>query len=108
MTTMTTPRGSRQQAGAPAGHQPIVEELIALLKSRPDLAEALKESIRKAELPGIANLAQYQAFLDEMVTLIPTDRNLNQVINKFFYLIDSRKFPIKALTFKSAKILLQL
>ena len=69
-------------------HQPIVEELIALLKSRPDLADALKESIRKADRSDIVTLPQYYDFLNEMVTLIPTDRNLNPVILKFYYLID--------------------
>ena len=69
-------------------HQPIVEELIALLKSRPDLAEALNESIRKAERPNVVTIAQYYDFLDEMVTLIPTNRNLNAVILIFYYLIN--------------------
>ena len=69
-------------------HRPIVEELIALLKSRPDLEDALKESIRKADRPDVATLRQYYEFLNEMVTLIPTDRNLNPVLLKFYYLID--------------------
>lgn len=69
-------------------HQPIVEELIALLDSRPDLAEALNESIRRAERPNVVTIAQYYDFLDEMVTLIPTNRNLTAVILKFYYLID--------------------
>ena len=69
-------------------HQPIVEELIALLKSKPDLADALKESIRRADLPDVMTLPQYYDFLNKMVTLIPTDRNLNLVMLKFYYLID--------------------
>ena len=69
-------------------HQPIVEELIALLASRPDLADALKVSMRKAERPGIVTLAQYYDFLNRMVTLIPTDRNLMRVMLEFYYLID--------------------
>lgn len=69
-------------------HQPIVEELIALLESRPDLAHALKESIRKADRPDVATLAQYYGFLNRMVTLIPTDRNLTPVLVEFYYLID--------------------
>lgn len=69
-------------------YQPIVEELIALLKSRPDLADALKESICKAGCPDVVTLPQYYDFLNEMVTLIPTDRNLNPVLLKFYYLID--------------------
>ena len=69
-------------------HQPIVGELIALLNTRPDLAAALKESIRKADRSDIGTLSQYYNFLNEMVTLIPTDRNLNPVVLKFYYLID--------------------
>jgi len=69
-------------------HQPIVGELIALLKSRPDLAAALRESIRRASRPDLATLPQYYDFLNEMVTLIPTERNLNPVVLKFYYLID--------------------
>jgi phosphatidylserine decarboxylase precursor len=69
-------------------HQPIVAELMALLKSRPDLASALQASIRRANRPGVVTLPQYYAFLDEMVTLIPTDRNLSPVVLEFYYLID--------------------
>ncbi len=68
-------------------HQPIVIELIALLEAMPKLAEALQESIRKAVRPGIATLPQYYDFLDEMVTLIPRDRDLNPFVLKFYYLI---------------------
>jgi len=68
-------------------HQPIVEELIALLKLRPGLANALKASIRKANRPNITTLLQYYDFLNEMVTLIPTDRNLNRFVLEFYYLI---------------------
>ena len=69
------------------GHRPIVVELIALLKSRPDLDASLQESIRNAALPDVATLAQYFDFLNTMVALIPTDRNLNQYVSKFYYLI---------------------
>jgi phosphatidylserine decarboxylase precursor len=69
-------------------HQPIVEELIGLLKARPDLTAALEASMRTADRPGVATLAQYYDFLNEMVTLIPTDRNLNPYVLKFYYLID--------------------
>ena len=68
-------------------HRPIVAELAALLKSRPDLEESIKESIRTADLPDIATLQRYFQFLNEMVVLIPTDRNLNPFMCKFYYLI---------------------
>ena len=70
-----------------AAHRPIVAELAALLKSRPDLVKALEESIRKAGLADIASLAEYFDFLNRMVVLIPTDRNLNPHISKYYYLI---------------------
>lgn len=69
-------------------HQPIVEELVALLKARPDLGVALMASIRKADCADVATIPQYTSFLNEMVTLIPTDRNLNPFVSKFYYLID--------------------
>ena len=68
-------------------HRPIVAELTVLLKSRPDLAEALEVSIRMAGLSGIASLEQYFDFLNRMVVLIPTDRNLNPFMSKYYYLI---------------------
>lgn len=68
--------------------QPIIEELVALLKARPDLGAALMASIRKADCADIVTLPQYCRFLNEMVTLIPTDRNLNAFVSKFYFLID--------------------
>lgn len=67
--------------------QPIVAELLALLTTRPDLSNALKESIHEANIPDVATLPEYLAFLNEMVVMIPTDRNLNAHILKFYYLI---------------------
>ncbi len=68
--------------------QPIVEELIALLKTRPDLLDALKVSIWQAGRPEVGSLAQYYNFLNRMVTLIPTSRNLHAFMLEFYYLID--------------------
>lgn len=71
-----------------SGLQPIVEELIVLLKARPDLEAALMASIRVSACADVETLPQYCSFLNEMVTLIPTDRNLNSFVCKFYYLID--------------------
>ncbi len=48
--------------------QPIVAELVALLKSRRDLDNALEESIRHAARPDVASLPRYYDFLDTTVT----------------------------------------
>ena len=68
-------------------HTPIVNELIDLLEERTDLAEALVAAISKAARPNLADLQQYLEFLDQTVTLIPTDRNLNPVVLQFYYLL---------------------
>ena len=69
-------------------HQPIVEELIRILEVKPELKEALEESIAKAERLDAPTLTAYYQFLDEMVTMIPTERNLLPKCLEFYYLID--------------------
>jgi len=69
-------------------HQPIVEELIRILEVKPELKEALEESIAKAERLDAPTLTAYYQFLDEMVTMIPTERNLLPKLLEFYYLID--------------------
>lgn len=69
-------------------HQPIVGELIRILQVKPELKEALEESIRRAERLDAPTLETYYQFLDEMVTLIPTDRDLLPRALEFYYLID--------------------
>lgn len=69
-------------------HQPIVEELIRILEVKPELKGALEESITKAERLDAPTLAAYYEFLDEMVTMIPTERNLLPKCLEFYYLID--------------------
>lgn len=69
-------------------HQPIVEELIRILEVKPELKGALEESITKAERLDAPTLAAYYEFLDEMVTMIPTERNLLPKCPEFYYLID--------------------
>ncbi len=69
-------------------HQPVVRELVDLLEDRADLRSALQASLTAAKRPGIQHLQEYFDFLDAMATLIPADRTLNRLVNKFFYLID--------------------
>lgn len=71
-----------------AEYQPIVAELIELLKVHPDVADALTQSIRKADFDDVVTLTDYYTFLNGMATLIPTVRNLNAVLLKYYFLID--------------------
>ncbi len=58
------------------------------MEVKPELKEALEESIAKAERLDAPTLTAYYQFLDEMVTMIPTDRNLLPKCLEFYYLID--------------------
>jgi len=79
---------SNLNANANMKHQPIVEELIRILEVKPELKEALQESIAKAERLDAPTLRAYYQFLDEMVVMIPTERNLLPKLLEFYYLID--------------------
>ncbi len=69
------------------GHQPIVGELRTLIAARPDLKGSLEEAIAKAGRPGILSLEEYYRFLDDLVTLIPTDRDLYSTVMEFYYIV---------------------
>ncbi|NIM12501.1 MAG: phosphatidylserine decarboxylase [Candidatus Aminicenantes bacterium] len=69
-------------------HTPIVQKLITILETRPDLKKALLHSLKVANRLYAPTLEEYYKFLDETVTLIPTDRNILDYIKKFYYLLD--------------------
>lgn len=69
-------------------HQPIVEELIGILEVKPDLKETPEESIRRAGCLSASTLTVDYEFSDEMVTMIPNNRNLLPKMLEFYYLID--------------------
>jgi len=75
-------------ADASMKHQPIVEDLIRILEVKPELKKALEGSIQRAERLDAPTLTAYYKFLDEMVTWIPTERNLLPKLLEFYYLID--------------------
>lgn len=77
-----------QPDSAPGRHQPIVEELKTLLEVKPDLANALDEGIANAGIVGILSRDEYYAFLDALVTWVPTERDLVPKILKFYYVVD--------------------
>jgi len=77
-----------QPESSPGRHQPIVEELKTLLEVKPDLANALDEGIANAGIVGILSRDEYYAFLDALVTWVPTERDLVPKILKFYYVVD--------------------
>ena len=68
-------------------HQPIVEELITLLRTKPELKEAFEESIEKAGSLRVPNPEDYYEFLDGMLEEIPTNHNIGKGVI-FYYCIN--------------------
>ena len=77
-----------QQAGEQSTHQPVVDELLVLLDEDPGLETALVSAIETADLQGIQDLDTFLAYLDELVTFVPTEREVVPLCLKFYYVIN--------------------
>lgn len=67
--------------------QPLVNKLITLLQSRPDLKYALEASLENAHLPGLTTLESYFDYLNGLLTHIPNEKELMPSVRKFYYVI---------------------
>jgi phosphatidylserine decarboxylase precursor len=74
---------------AQPAHEPVIDELVALLDERPDLRDALTHAIDAAGVTDVDDLDAFYAYVDELVTWIPDERlaapkvfNLHYVINQ--------------------------
>jgi phosphatidylserine decarboxylase precursor len=75
-------------APALAGHVPVVEDLRTLLDERPALREALRAAIDKAELDDVPDTSAFLAYLDELSTSIPVERQMVAGAIKLHYIIN--------------------
>jgi len=69
-------------------HEPVVVELNKLLAEQPELAAALDSAIEAADLAGVGDKAEFMAYLDNLVTLVPTEREVVPECLKFYYIIN--------------------
>ena len=76
-----------QAAKQPTGHVPVVEDLVQLLQTRPELRVALERAIQTADVKGIRDMDSFLTYLDDLVTLVPTEHELLTVI-KFHYIVN--------------------
>jgi len=67
---------------------PVVEDLVQLLHTRPDLQAALEGAIRTADLKGIDNTEAFLRHLDDLVTEIPTQSEAGPKGLKLRYIIN--------------------
>jgi phosphatidylserine decarboxylase precursor len=57
-------------------HEPVVDELLSLLARRADLRASVDIAIETAALQGINDLDSFTTYLDELITWIPTEREI--------------------------------
>ncbi|MEJ2128274.1 MAG: phophatidylserine decarboxylase associated domain-containing protein [Woeseiaceae bacterium] len=76
--------------GVPANvnHEPVVTELLSLMGSRPDLRESVEAAVETADLQGIDDVDEFVAYLDHLVTFVPTEREVIPECLKFYYIIN--------------------
>lgn len=69
-------------------HESVVTELIELLDEHPALHQALESAIANAALAEIKDLDAFCDYLDELVTWVPTERELVPRALQFYYIVN--------------------
>jgi len=71
-----------------ARHTPVVEDLVTLLAKRPAVREALEAAIRNASLPGLESTESLLAYLDDLLTALPSQPETLPKVLKWQYIIN--------------------
>jgi phosphatidylserine decarboxylase len=66
-----------------------VEDLVFLLKLRPDLSKSLEMALQKANLPHIGTFEEFYQYLEKMLTHIPTEKELMPSVREFYFILGS-------------------
>lgn len=69
-------------------HEPVVDELLTLLERRTDLHEAMDAAIETAALQGVDDVRSLAAYLDDLVTWIPTEREIIPKALSLYYIVN--------------------
>ena len=67
--------------------QKAVQKLITLLESNRDLKYALEISLERADQPKIKTLEEFYNFLDNILTHIPTEKELMPTVREFYFVL---------------------
>lgn len=70
-----------------AEQQPVVKKLMDLLQSNTVLKQALETSLQKAARPMLNTLDQFIGYLNNILTHIPTEKELMPSVREFYYVI---------------------
>ena len=71
-----------------AGHEPVVQELVGLLDSNPELRTAVEGAIANAALPDVPDMEAFLDYLDDVVTLVPYERDIVPRALNFYYIVN--------------------
>ncbi len=77
-----------QTPDASVHHEPVVAELLSLLDTKPVLREALQAAIDEADLAQIPDMGAFLAYLDELATWIPVERDFVPHILELYYVVN--------------------
>lgn len=70
------------------GHQDTVAALVTLLEERPDLRQGMQTALSSADMESIQNLDQLYTYLDELITWVPTEREVIPRALKLYYIVN--------------------
>ena len=73
---------------AQAQHEPVVNELVALLDTEPEIQMALQAAIENADLATIQDIDGFLAYLDELATWVPRERDFVPHILELYYIVN--------------------
>ncbi len=79
---------SPAEARAADDYQPVVNEFLALMNSRPDLKVSVESAIDNAGLKDVRDMDAFAEYLDGLVTLVPTEREVVPECLKFYYIVN--------------------
>jgi phosphatidylserine decarboxylase precursor len=79
---------SPAEVNAADEYQPVITEFLGLMDSRPDLRASVEAAIEKAGLKDIQDMDGFVIYLDDLVTLVPTEREVVPECLKFYYVVN--------------------
>jgi len=77
-----------RSAAPQAAHEPVVQELIELLDTRPDLQDALSRAIEAAGVKDIDSVETFHEYVDGLLTYIPVEREVVPKVVHLHYVIN--------------------
>jgi len=79
---------SNDRPDAQDQHEPVVNELVTLLDAEPALETTLQAAIENAGLANIQDVDGFLAYLDELATWVPRERDFVPHILELYYIVN--------------------